>query len=113
MYEEFRVANEETGDFEPYLVDGRDAGELALLRKRGHDGRPLIVGYYRCPHEFSGTEEYQWDEAMYILQGSCTVDFADSSTTVLKPGDMVTFKVGTRVSFTQSPDFKKFFIRTR
>ena len=111
MKDLYRVGNEAGGAFEPYVVDGVDAGEVMLVRKRSNEGREMLVGIYRCAHEYSGASTYDHDESMYILEGEAKIEVdGEDGTLHLRANDVATFRKGTKVSFTQSTNFKKFFV---
>ena len=105
-----RVVAEDEAAYVPYELDGKPAGEVQLIRQRDTENRPLFVGFYRCAYEFEGTQVYDTNDSMFILEGEAHVRTSDGAELHLKPGDMATFRKGQTCTFRQTAGFKKFFV---
>jgi len=108
-----RVLNDAAATFTPYtLPDGRQAGEIALIRQRNTDNEPLFVGLYRCAEAVDGTElPYEHNESFIVLEGEASITLSDGVERQMRPGDMVTIAKGEVASvFWQSASFRKFFV---
>ena len=111
MKEPIRISSQGELTFAPYaLRDGTPAGEVALLRKRNTDNDTLFVGIYRCEHPVEGTEFYENNDSMLVLEGEVWLTTSDGVEHHFGAGDLVSVAKGETATYRQSAGFKKFFV---
>jgi uncharacterized cupin superfamily protein len=111
MKEPIRILSQEQLKWEPYtLGDGTPAGQVGLLRRRDTKNEPLYVGIYHCDHEVVGTETYERNDSMFVLEGEVWITASDGVERHFGVGDLVSVAKGETASFRQSAGFKKFFV---
>lgn len=114
MKEPIRIASEDELSWEPYaLSDGTPAGEVGLLRRRNTENQPLFVGMYHCPYELQGTQFYETNDSMLVLEGEVWITTSDGVERHFGPGSLVSIAKGETATFRQSPGFKKFFVESQ
>jgi uncharacterized cupin superfamily protein len=113
MKEPIRIAAEAELSWEPYaLTDGTPAGEVALLRKRNTENQTLFVGMYQCPYEVRGTQTYETNDSMFVLEGEVWITNSDGVERHFGPGSLVSIAKGETATFRQGAGFKKFFVES-
>jgi uncharacterized cupin superfamily protein len=107
----------DTAEFEPYVEDGVELGEVHWIRQEfGPDGDPIIlVGIMRTDQGTGDGFEYTWltDETIQVLEGRLEIDIPGSGTITLNPGDVGSFPQGKTAVFRPTPPYKQFFVMTK
>lgn len=107
------VASIETDGWEPFVVEGEQAGEVAWLRQAQVGDRPLVAGVWRAlsgqlpetvPYVFHGHETF------HVIEGEVTIAVDGEEPVRLQPGDIASYTDGTKSTWTISTPFKKFFV---
>jgi uncharacterized protein len=98
------------GEYEPFVVDGEDVGEIHWLRPQGASDRALEVGLWRSD---PATYDYFFsvDETFHVVEGAVAIELPDTGETVeLSAGDIAYFSAGTRSIWRITQPFKKFVV---
>ncbi len=104
-------SNISTTDYEPFLVNDKQAGEVHWLRTEGSDGSPQYAGFWRCgPMTFDYV--FPGDEIFQGLEGELHIKTKDGKEVVVKKGDIVAFDKGVESVWTIPEGFTKFFVIT-
>jgi uncharacterized protein len=100
-------------DYEPYMVEGQQVGEVHWLRQ---DEEPpvTLAGLWRALPG-SVPDEFPYDypggnETLQVLEGSVVVEVAGEEPVNLGPGSIASFKQGTKSVWRLQTPFKKFFV---
>jgi ethanolamine utilization protein EutQ (cupin superfamily) len=111
-------SNLDTSDYEPYIEDGEELGEVHWIRREfDANGEPrLLVGIMRAdegtlPEAFPYT--WQTDETIQILEGKLVVEISGEETVTLLPGDVASFPQGKSATFKATAPYKQFFVMSR
>ena len=106
IYDKTSVA---VDDFEPFLVDDKQAGEVHWLTLENSSGEAMYSGLWRCePMTFE--YEFPGDEIFHVLEGSLLVELHEGDRIQLEKGDIISFKKGLKSTWTIQASFKKFFV---
>lgn len=98
----------EAGNYEPFMIGDKQAGEVHWLGTSNSDGQATFSGLWRCePMIFD--YEFPGDEYIHVLDGSLEVK-TDTETYNLNKGDIVLFHKGIKSVWTITSSFKKFFV---
>ena len=98
----------EAGNYEPFMIGDKQAGEVHWLGTSNSDGQATFSGLWRCePMTFD--YEFPGDEYIHVLDGSLEVK-TDAETYNLNKGDIVLFHKGIKSVWTITSSFKKFFV---
>jgi len=98
----------EAGNYEPFMIGDKQAGEVHWLGTSNSDGQATFSGLWRCePMTFDN--EFPGDEYIHVLDGSLEVK-TDTETYNLNKGDIVLFHKGIKSVWTITSSFKKFFV---
>ncbi len=98
----------EAGNYEPFMIGDKQAGEVHWLGTTNSDGQATFSGLWRCePMTFD--YEFPGDEYIHVLDGSLEVE-TDTETYNLNKGDIVLFHKGIKSVWTITSSFKKFFV---
>tara|TARA_X000001036_G_scaffold406642_1_gene415499 strand:- start:177 stop:521 length:345 start_codon:yes stop_codon:yes gene_type:complete len=98
----------EAGNYEPFMIGDKQAGEVHWLGTSNSDGQATFSGLWRCePMTFD--YEFPGDEYIHVLDGSLEVK-TDTETYNLNKGDIVLFHKGIKSVWTITSSFKKFFV---
>ena len=98
-----------TGDYEPFMVGDKQAGEVHWLTQTNSSGQAMYSGLWRCePMTFE--YEFPGDEIFHVLQGDLRVEITGGDTVTLKAGDIASFDKGMKSTWTIQSSFKKFFV---
>jgi uncharacterized cupin superfamily protein len=98
----------EAGNYEPFMIGDKQAGEVHWLGTTNSDGQATFSGLWRCePMTFD--YEFPGDEYIHVLDGSLEVK-TDTETYNLNKGDIVLFHKGIKSVWTITSSFKKFFV---
>jgi uncharacterized cupin superfamily protein len=98
----------EAGNYEPFMIGDKQAGEVHWLGTSNSDGHATFSGLWRCePMTFD--YEFPGDEYIHVLDGSLEVK-TDTETYNLNKGDIVLFHKGIKSVWTITSSFKKFFV---
>lgn len=103
------VTNVSTEAYEPFLVEGKNFGEVHWLRTTsGGDGQ-LFAGLWK---HGVGTFDYVFpgDETFHVLEGNVRIAVQGGPAVDLKPGDVVSFTKGQASTWTITVPMKKFFV---
>jgi uncharacterized cupin superfamily protein len=103
------------GDYEPFVVEGAQVGEIRWLRASDHQGPPdaLEVGVWRSD---PATYDYFFatDETFHVVEGAVTIELPDTGESLeLHAGDIAYFREGIRSVWTITAPFEKFVITPR
>jgi uncharacterized cupin superfamily protein len=103
------VSSIETQEYEPFMHEGQQLGEVHWLRTESGGDGVLFTGLWthapgEIPYVFPG------DETMHVLEGEVTIDVEDGETVTLRPGDIASFAKGQSSQWTITQPFKKFFV---
>lgn len=107
--ESIPVSNVSTQEYEPFMVENQQVGEIHWLRTASGGDGVLYTGLWRCepstfPYVFEG------DETFHVLEGEVRVELKGGGTVDLKPGDVASFTKGQESTWTIKSPFKKFFV---
>ncbi|MFM9695020.1 cupin domain-containing protein [Streptomyces europaeiscabiei] len=95
----------------PFLVEGRETGELSEVRGR-EDVRTgvfrLAEGVY--PDRTAVPYLFEADEYVWIIEGEVRVKTEDGEELVLRPGDSAFFRRGSESTWTFHAPFRKFSV---
>jgi len=98
----------EAGNYEPFMIGDKQAGEVHWLGTTNSDGQATFSGLWRCePMTFD--YEFPGDEYIHVVDGSLEVK-TDTETYNLNKGDIVLFHKGIKSVWTITSSFKKFFV---
>lgn len=94
----------------PFLVDGRQAGEVCWLVAPG-SGAP-ITGLWRIDPQSGAQLPYtvRGVETFHVLEGEAVLEQADGSTINLVPGTVISLPDGFEATWRTISAFKKFFV---
>lgn len=77
------------------------------------DSSPITSGFFRMeagnPLEYT----YSYDECKIMLEGEMTITEDNGETIVMKPGDVVYFDSGTKVTFSSTSSGTAFYVGQR
>ena len=109
MTDKIHKTNTSTESYEPFMVEGKQAGEVHWLRTEGSGGSTLYAGLWRCePMTFDYTPP--GDETFNCLGGELHIKMKDGEETVVQEGDVVSFDKGTEMVWTVVRPFSKVFV---
>jgi uncharacterized cupin superfamily protein len=99
----------DTDSFEPFMHEGKQAGEVHWLRDKPAAGNLLYAGVWRTgpltlDYIFPGDETFQ------VLEGEVSIELEDGNVVKLKKGDIASFVAGTSSVWQVADSFKKFFV---
>lgn len=100
----------DAAEYEPFVVDGTQAGEIRWLRSEGSAGNALAAGLWRSA---PATYDYVFpgDETFHVLSGSVSIELPDREETIeLHAGDIASFDAGTRSVWRVTEQFVKFTV---
>lgn len=98
-----------TDNYEPFMVDDKQAGEVHWLTTENSNGAPTYSGLWRCePMTFD--YEFPGDEIFHIIEGSLSIAIAGEDTVNVTAGDIISFNKGVKSTWTIQSSFKKFFV---
>lgn len=100
----------DTARFEPFLVDGKQAGEVQWLRIEGSAGNALAAALWRSD---PATYEYVFpgDETFHVIRGAVAIEIPETGERVeLRAGDIASFDGGTRSVWHVTEPFLKFTV---
>lgn len=100
----------DTKTFEPFLVEGKQLGEIHFLRQGGVGGTNLLAGIWKCgamtfPYDFPFG-----DETVHCVEGGVVIALASGEKVEMKPGDIASFLKGTKSTWTVASSVRKFFV---
>jgi uncharacterized protein len=96
-------------DFEPFMLEGEQVGQVHWLRTESGGEGVLYTGLWACeprdiPYLFPG------DETFHVLEGEVHIELAEGGSVDLKTGDIASFTKGQKSTWTIRAPFKKFFV---
>jgi uncharacterized cupin superfamily protein len=95
--------------YEPFMVDGKQIGEVHWLRDTAGGDGVLLTGLWRAePGSFDYA--FETDETFLLLEGAVSIDLEDGETVELKKGDLVSFVAGSKATWHVRSASKKFFV---
>ncbi len=97
-------------EYEPFIVEGTQAGEIRWLRTEGSSGNALAAGLWRSE---PGTYDYVFpgDETFHVVCGAVAIDLPGRGETIeLRAGDIASFDAGTRSVWNVKQPFVKFTV---
>lgn len=103
MADAFTTSADASDGWEPFeLPDGSTVGEVRLLRGDDTDGGSYFNGFWRVtsaepPPPFP--YEMAQNETIYVIEGELTIEVEDGPTLTLGPGDMASFRPGTKTTW--------------
>jgi uncharacterized cupin superfamily protein len=98
-----------TSDFEPFVFEGKQLGEVHWLRTSGSGEGMLLAGLWRSdPTRFDYV--FPGDETFEVLEGEVTIDIAGGESVTLQKGEIASFAKGTESVWNLGTPFKKFFV---
>jgi uncharacterized cupin superfamily protein len=98
-----------TQDYEPFMVGGKQAGEVHWLAQANSSGQPTYSGLWRCePMTFE--YEFPGDEVLQVIEGDLEIQIVAGEKILLKEGDIASFDKGIKSVWTVKNSFKKFFV---
>jgi len=97
--------------YEPFVVDGKQVGEIRWLRTPRDDASTALeVGLWRS-HPAVYDYLFAVDETFHVIEGAVTIDLPESGERIdLEAGDIAFFEAGTPSVWTITKPFKKFVI---
>lgn len=103
------VTNISAQDYEPFMVEGKQYGEVHWLRTESGGEGVLYTGLWRAepqdiPYVFPG------DETFEVLEGEVSIQVEGGEAVDLKVGDVASFPKGQASTWTVKSSFKKFFV---
>ena len=103
------VTNISAQDYEPFMVEGEQVGEVHWLRTESGGEGQLFAGLWTCqPREIAYT--FPGDETFHVLEGEVHIVVEGGETVDLKAGDCASFAKGQVSTWTIGQPFKKFFV---
>jgi ethanolamine utilization protein EutQ (cupin superfamily) len=97
------------GDFHQLVVDDAAVGEVKLTRHRTEHGVFMFAGVYRSAEPIDTEFVAEFDEAMYVIDGSIVFRTEDGSIRV-DAGGYATIPKGLSCPIEQSASFKAFVV---
>ena len=102
-------SNLDADSYEPFLVDGKQQGEVHWLRDTAAGDGVLMTGLWRSePGSFPYT--FESDETFLLLKGSVSIEIEGGDTVDLKEGDLLSFAAGSKATWNIHEPSKKFFV---
>jgi uncharacterized cupin superfamily protein len=103
------VSNIVTSEYEPFVHEGEQMGEVHWLRVGSGGDGVLYTGLWthepgELPYVFPG------DETFHVLEGEVTIQVEDGDSVTLRPGDIASFTKGQVSTWRIAKPFKKFFV---
>lgn len=96
-------------NYEPFMVNDKQAGEVHWLTQANSSGQPTYSGLWRCePMAFD--YEFPGDEIFQILHGDLLIQIQGEEDITLHEGDIVSFNKSVKSTWTVQSSFKKFFV---
>ncbi len=74
---------------------------------------PITCGFFKMESGNPLEYTYSYDECKIMLEGEMTISEDGGSTINMKPGDVVYFDKGTKVTFTSNSSGKAFYVGQR
>lgn len=109
MSNNYSKSSTSSTDYEPFMVEDKQAGEVHWLTQTDSSGKPSYSGLWRCePMTFN--YEFPGDETFHILQGNLHIELDDGGSVDVKEGDIISFAKGIKSKWTVESSFKKFFV---
>ena len=99
----------ETENYEPFIYEGKETGEVSWLRtESGGDGM-LFAGLWRAaPMTINYT--FDGDETFQVLRGRVSIEVDGQAPVELTTGDIASFRKGTKAVWNVTEPFQKFFV---
>lgn len=100
-------------EYEPFLEDGQQLGEVHWLRQSSDVEAVHLAGVWRIsPEEAPESFEYPFEteETIHVLEGSVTIDIPGAEPLFLTEGDIASFTKGTASTWSVQAPFRKFFV---
>jgi uncharacterized protein len=103
------ASNIATEDYEPFMIEGEQVGEVHWLRVGSGGEGELYTGLWThgpgtIPYVFPG------DETLHVLEGEATIEIEGGETVTIASGDIVSFTKGQVATWNITKPFKKFFV---
>jgi uncharacterized cupin superfamily protein len=99
-----------TENYEPYMFEGKETGEVSWLRtESGGDGM-LFAGLWRAEPMTVEGYVFEGDETFHVLKGRVTIDVEGQGPVDLGEGDIASFRKGTKAVWHVTEPFQKFFV---
>jgi uncharacterized protein len=108
-----QTSHAEATDYEPFMTDHGQEGDVHWIRTSGADGVALKVGLWRAlpgslpehlPVTFAGAE------TLFVLEGRLDVEVTDGEDLRLAPNDIATFEKGTETVWRVHAPFKALMV---
>jgi homogentisate 1,2-dioxygenase len=103
------ASRSDEGDFQQLVVDDAPAGEVKLTRHRTGHGIAMFAGVYRSAEPIDTEFVAEFDEAMYVIDGSI-VFRTDTGPIRVEAGGYATIPKGLACPIEQSASFRAFVV---
>ena len=104
--------NADTTEIPSLNVEGVSADLLDVFKSNNKD-KPISCGLFRVGKGKGLDYEYKFDEGKVLLEGNMTIVDSNGKKVELKPGDMVLFSDGDKVTFSSSSSGTAFYCAQR
>jgi ethanolamine utilization protein EutQ (cupin superfamily) len=104
-----RASRSDEGDFHKLVVEGVPAGEVKLTRHQTVHDISMFAGIYRSAEPIETQFEAEFDEAMYVLDGSILFRTEDGPVRI-EAGGYATIPKGLSCPIEQSASFRAFVV---
>ena len=78
-----------------------------------NESAPITCGFFRMDSGNPLEYTYSYDECKIMLEGEMTITEESGQSVTMKPGDVVYFDSGTKVTFTSASSGKAFYVGQR
>jgi uncharacterized cupin superfamily protein len=104
-----RRSSADTAEYEPFIYEGEETGEVSWLRTESAGDGMLLAGFWRSEprtvnYVFAG------DETFHVLRGRVRIEPEGKDAVELSEGDVASFPKGLKAVWHVEEPFQKFFV---
>jgi uncharacterized cupin superfamily protein len=99
----------EAEDYEPFMYEGKETGEVSWLRTESGGEGMLFAGLWKA-EPMTIDYKFDGDETFHVLRGRVRIDVEGQPPVELAEGDVASFRKGTKAVWHVTEPFQKFFV---
>lgn len=108
--DEVHRSSVEAENYEPFLHEGKETGEVSWLRTESGGEGMLLAGLWRAEPMTVEGYTFVGDETLQVLKGRVTIEVEGQAPVELGAGDTASFRKGTKSVWHVTEPFQKFFV---
>jgi uncharacterized cupin superfamily protein len=99
----------ENAQYEPFMYEGKETGEVSWLRTESGGEGMLFAGFWRAePMTINYT--FEGDETFQVMRGRVRIEPEGGQPAELSAGDVASFPKGLKAVWRVQEPFQKFFV---